>query len=165
MSSKPLMLEGRVDEREQQISALHREIDRLERELLEVQNQRDQAVLDGQQAQRALKALQRQLQPLFSALRMVFGELDAVGIEEEESAPSVASAPPAKKEVWDAWKSRLGGAASKIIDALLTHGELNTQQLSIVTGLHRTTVPNGVSQLNKAGLINKRDGKFSLKAL
>jgi DNA-binding IclR family transcriptional regulator len=40
-----------------------------------------------------------------------------------------------------------------------------TEQLSIATGLHRTTIPKLIYELNKAGLIDKSGGRFSLKQL
>lgn len=70
-----------------------------------------------------------------------------------------------QSKVWESWKQRLGGSCAKVIDALLTHKDLNTQQLAIATGLHRTTIPNLIFRLNKAGLINKNGGRFSLKSL
>lgn len=113
------------------------------------------------EAAQAVAALRQQLSPLYRALQAVFGELDAAGTDED--------APPADtsrtSKVWESWKSRLGGGSAKLIDALLLHREMNTQQLAIATGLHRNSIPRLIYSLNQAGLINKNGGRFSLKSL
>jgi hypothetical protein len=167
------------DSRDQQIADLKAEIDSLRRDLASAKRAADEshnasveAHNEAAAAFRALQSLRRQLAPLYKALQMVYGELDAAGVE--DSAPSAAGSMDREREqldtaritaVWQAWKSKLGAGAAKCIDALLLHGEMNTQQLSIATGYHRNTVPQYVSQLNKAGLINKNGGRFSLKHL
>lgn len=110
---------------------------------------------------RALSALRKQLSPLYRALQGVFGELEAAGGDDTFTD----TANPRVSKVWEAWKSRVGSGPAKIIDALLLHGEMNTQQLSIATGRHRTTIPGDIHKLNKAGLLNKNGGRFSLKEL
>lgn len=157
-----------VDPRDQELDMLRAETRRLKRELSDAELRADRASED---ATRALSNLRRQLGPLYRALQMVFGELDAAGVVDAPGEPpaagrtSAASAPDSRvSAVWDAWKSKMGTAA-KIIDALQIHGELNTQQLAVVVGLHRTTIPALILKLNKAGLINKNGGRFSLKQL
>jgi hypothetical protein len=160
------LLEGAVDAtiedpRDDRIAALEDELRDLRNELMHANAAATQAKRD---TARALANLRRQLNPLYRALKDVFGELDAAGVE--DSAPTVAGASnPRVAAVWESWKSKLGAGAAKCIDALLLHGDMNTQQLSIATGYHRNTVPQYVSQLNKAGLINKNGGRFSLKSL
>jgi transcription initiation factor IIE alpha subunit len=89
--------------------------------------------------------------------------MDAAGIED---APAAAPGGNARvTAVWESWKSRLGGGCAKVIDALLLHGEMNTQQLAIACGCNRNTIPNLILKLNRAGLINKNGGRFSLKPL
>ncbi len=68
---------------------------------------------------------------------MVFGALDTA----DGGQVVAGSATTGDGGVWASWKTRLGGGCAKAIDALLTHKELNTQQLAIATGLHRTTTP------------------------
>ena len=163
------LLEGEVlDPLTQELDALRAENRRLRREADDARVEADRARED---ANRALSMLRRQLGPLYRALQAVFGELDTAGVTDEaapvaargENAPPVTDARVAA--VWASWKSRLGGGASKVIDALLVHSDLNTQQLAIATGLHRTTIPKLIYELNKAGLINKNGGRFSLKQL
>ncbi len=156
------LLEGEVeDSRDDEIRRLLNEISILQAALSEAEFATVQA---RSEAARALTALRRQLDPLYQALRVVFGHLDAAGVSEVTNQAQ-ASGDPRLSAVWASWKSKLGQGAAKCIDALLLHGEMNTQQLAIATGYHRNTVPQYVSQLNKAGLIDKRDGKFRLKHL
>lgn len=149
-----------VDERDDEIESLRADNTRLRREL---------AIANGEIARaksesaRALGSLRKQLTPLYSALQAVFGELDAAGVE--DSGGPVGSASPRVSAVWESWKSRLGGQTAKVIDALLLHGEMNTTQLAIAIGTRRQNVPNLIFKLNQVGLINKKDGRFSLKQL
>lgn len=109
----------------------------------------------------ALGALRKQLNPLYRALQSVFGELDAVGLDDSQPAamPSRTSA------VWENWKSRMPGRPAQIIDALLLHGAMNSTQIAIAIGIHRNNVPPLIFKLNKAGLIDKNGTKYSLKQL
>lgn len=134
-----------------------------------VNDQRDE-VIDAQRDE--LSTLQRQNHQLVAAqrqLRQILGPLYQALRSVMENLP-VEDAPPADvstrvSSVWQDWKNKLGQPAPKIIDALLKHNELNTQQLAIACGLHRTSIPRGIWILNKAGLINKNGGRFSLKQL
>lgn len=154
------LLEGQVDKRDETIRQLREENTQLRQELSTAQR-------EGRTVANGVATLRRQLQPLYSALQAIFGEMDGMGVgSEETTTTSQGGLDDRQKKVWEAWKTRLGVSAAKIIDALMTHGELNTQQLTIATGLHRSTVStNGIYALNKAGLINKNGGKFSLKQL
>jgi hypothetical protein len=110
---------------------------------------------------RAVQNIRDALGPFYNGLRLLFGEIDTLGIGESV----VSSSSPRSSAVWESWKQRLGEGPAKVIDALLLHREMNTQQLAIATGYHRTTVPKLVYQLNKAGLLNKNGGRFSLKEM
>jgi hypothetical protein len=100
------------------------------------------------------------LAPLYQALQMVFGHLDAMPAR-------TAQAPPggAKKAVWESWKEKLRGMPAKAIDILLMHGPMTSAQLRIQLACATRTCTNAVSTLKRAGLIEKVDGKISLKEL
>lgn len=150
------------DHRDRIIASLERENAELKERLREAQQ--ETASVRSESA-RGAGELRRILSPLHQALKLVFGELDAIA---PDSAPSQGGdAIPVKNQtVWDSWKKRLGGTTSKVIDALMTHGELDTAQLAIVTGLDRRTISNTcIYKLNQAQLINKNGGRFSLKEL
>lgn len=167
MAGDELALRGVVvedDPRDKEIEKLRLKLRQAERDAADAERAAERARED---AHRALSMLRKQLGPLYRALQAVFGELDAAGIEEEPGAVPRASVPsldPRMAAVWASWKEKLG-AAGKLIDALLLHKEMNTQQLAIATGLHRGTIPKYIYTLNKAGLINKNGGRFSLKPL
>src|SRR3990167_135244 len=160
------LLEGVVENiQDPRLASLESELRQVRRELSDAQVEAARARED---ATRALSMLRRQLSPLYRALQAVFGELDAAGVVDETPMPAAAPGSgldPRLKAVWDNWKEKLGQGPAKCIDALLLHGEMTTQQLSIATGYHRNTVPQYVSALHKASLINKSGGKFSLKHL
>jgi hypothetical protein len=157
-----------VDEKDQQIESLRTEVRQLKRALGDAQVEAERARED---ANRALSMLRRQLGPLYRALQAVFGELDAAGVADvPNAAPALNGAAPAAdtrlQSVWASWKTKLGGTVAKGIDALLLHGELDTQQLAIAAGVDKRTVTNTiVYKLHGAGLINKNGGRFSLKQL
>ena len=109
---------------------------------------------------RAVQNIRDALGPFYNGLKLLFGEIDALGVGEV-----VAPASSRTSAVWESWKQRLGDGPAKVIDALLVHREMNTGQLAIATGCHRTTIPTYIYKLNKAGLINKSGGRFSLKEL
>ena len=146
-------------------------IRKLESSLSDAQSEKRRVEDELSKALRALQALQRQLGPLHQALRAIFGEIEiAIGdrpgdvITENIGRPMPAR-DNAKLKIWENWKQKLGATAAKIITALLEHGELDTQQLATVTMLHRTTIPKGIYQLNKNGLISKNGNRFSLKEI
>jgi len=118
-------------------------------------------------ATRAIARLRGQLEPLYRALRGIFGEMDAAGVGESASVP--ASSPGVSDTrvlaVWTSWKQRVSPACGKVIDALLQHGELNTAQLKVAAGIGSSTVSDSIFKLNKLGLISKNGGRFSLKTL
>lgn len=157
------------DPRDKEIEQLKLKLRQAERDASDAERAAERARED---AYRALSMLRKQLGPLYRALQAVFGELDAAGIADVEPASTssprasdgITGADPRTAAVWASWKDKLG-AAGKLIDALLLHKEMNTQQLAIATGLHRTTIPKHIHTLNKAGLLNKNGGRFSLKPL
>ena len=152
------------DPRDQELERLRLKLRQAERDAVDAERMAERARED---AHRALSMLRTQLGPLYRALQAVFGELDAAGIDDVEPGRASNGQPVANQReaaVWASWKGKLG-AAGKLIDALLLHKEMNTQQLAIATGLHRTTIPKHIYTLNKAGLLNKNGGRFSLKPL
>jgi len=145
---------------DEEYNNMREEISTLREQLRDAQREASAAKRD---AARALANLRKQLGPLYQALQMVFGELDAAGVEE----PSAASGPVNARTsaVWESWKSKLPGRTAQIIDALLLHGEMNSTQIAIAIGIHRNNVPQLIFKLNKAGLIDKNGTKYSLKKL
>ena len=116
--------------------------------------------------ERGVSRLREALSPTYNGLQMIFGEIDAMGVTDSGRSSNAAASPDSRiSAVWESWKGRLGEGCAKVIDALLLHREMNTQQLAIATGYHRSTVPSYIYRLTKAGLLNKNAGRFSLKEL
>lgn len=155
-----------TDPRDAQLETLRAENRRLQRALSDAELRADRARED---ADRALSNLRRQLGPLYRALQMVFGELDAAGVADSPSTATSASPAPAVDQrataVWESWKQKLPGAPAKVIDALLLHAEMNYTQLAIAIGVHRNSIPNIIWKLKRAGLITKNGNRVSLNQL
>lgn len=165
----PRLLEGEIaPDRESNepdvIASLHRENRDLRQELFIAKQEVTRARAEAAEAVAALRPLQRQLAPLYKALQGVFGEIEH--IVGADGASQGNGGDPRVVAVWASWKTKLGATVAKGIDALMVHGELDTQQLAIAAGLDKRTITNTVIyKLNQAGLINKNGGRFSLKAL
>lgn len=108
---------------------------------------------------RAMKELRRQLGPLYKALQMVFGELDAAGVDE---APTASGSSRAQ---WDEWKTRLGPSCAKVIDALILGGEMTVKGIMASAKMGPNTVYQATSKMGQVGILTKNGGKFSLKKL
>ena len=143
--------QSQMDSMRRALADAVRERDELRQEIRD-ERQKNAAIERGVQELRAV------LSPLYSGLRHIFGEIEAMG------ATSV-SLEPQKKAVWEDWKQKLGGLPAKAIEALLIHGEMNRAQLRIQVGCATRSVTDIVYKLNQAGLINKNGGKISLKQL
>ena len=99
--------------------------------------------------------------PFFAAMRHVFGKMDGT---EVPGAPSVSSSQASG--VWESWKKKLGGKKAEFIQAMQDHGHpMTAEQLRVTTHTGKTNVPQIIYELNKLGLIDKRDGRYSLKEL
>lgn len=149
-----LLLDGLVDNRDQVIEALRNQLRDQSQELSE-------AHLKIRQIETGAKELRTVLNPLYQALRHIFGEIDSMGVS-EGSGTAVNSRVSA---AWDQWKQKLGGQPAKAIDILMVHGAVTQTQLRVLIGCANGSIAGIVCVLNKAGLINKNGGKISLKEL
>jgi chromosome segregation ATPase len=167
MSTKPLMLEGLAREprgdSDELMRRLRREKEEIEEQLRTARRDLEDAQLENERIGRSIKALRQQLSPLHRALRAVFGEIElAVGEEEQRPNGASQTAAPqtaASNSRWESYKNSFPGAPARIIDALLSHGELGLSQLSTVCRLHYDTVVSAVAKLTKAGATVKDSGK------
>lgn len=147
-----------------ELQRVSRERDTLRAENIRLRQRVNQ--IDGPAA-----ALRQTLDPLYTALRAIMGEIEVIDPRADvaaSAAPVAGTAPDGRiAAVWQAWKEKfgMGSATSRVIDALLTHGELNTPQLKVAGRMAGRTVGDAIYKLNSLGLINKNGGKFSLKQL
>lgn len=153
-----------VDERESRIAVLEEELGELRDE-----NRGLKAALrakDGE-AERSVAKLRDVLSPLFQSLKLVFGEIETIA--GPDAGAAVAEGTDSRDSAkWMSWKSQLPPACGRVIDALLTHGELTAPQILVVCKMAPGTLHGGsgvLSRLNRAGLLNKNGNKHSLKKL
>ncbi len=137
------------------VDALHDEIRQLRDDLSAARREASQA---KREAARALAALRQQLSPLYQALQMVFGELDAAGVQDVPAGGATRSA-----GAWDEWKARLGPACAKVIDALLLGGEMTITAITLTAKIGKNTAYQATSKMGQAGILVRNGSKFSLK--
>lgn len=145
------------------VAELTRENESLKAEIRELRNQLAREQERSGAVEEGAFRLRGALSPLYIALQQVFGDLDAMGIEEgagKQSAPATA-----KSAVWESWKQKLGGKVAQAIDVLALHGEMNAKQLRLHLQCGNDYIYNVISKLHTNGLINKNGGKISLKQL
>jgi len=153
-------LEGQVDQSHSRVRALELENESLREDLAIARAEAERA---KNQAARSVGELRRQLNPLYQALRMVFGELDAIApASEATGAPGYNDK---KLAVWESWKQKLPGKRADFIQALLDHGEMTGTQLRVATHTAAGSVAGIIHELKKLGLIQKSGDKYSLKEI
>lgn len=146
---------------------LKRRIEDLEQEL---QNERLKAQEERARSSGALKSLARlrsQLQPLYGALRAVFGELDSVGIEPNGNTPETSSG-PLDAARYAPWKEKYRGHTASAIDILVKYeAGLSRKQLASFLRVEpgSGTMSQIIFKLNKAELIVKDGNLLRLKRL
>jgi hypothetical protein len=158
-NGKPQTSEVRSsDSYEREITGLEAEIDRLKNEL-------EQERREGKAAKSAVKAIQKHFKADFMVLRAVFGEIEAVGLEDEPGTVSAASPSAGKLSPrWEMLKQRLGGRQGEFID-ILQHGEMSAAQVRAAAHCDIRTAYAVLQKMKDAGLVSKNGGKFSLKEL
>lgn len=156
-----LMLNALPDPRAQ-VESLQRALLEKNSRIADLEEELRQVKAEYNATRAGLAELRFTLAPLYRAMQMVFGHLDAMDV----SANGAAPASDAKRAVWESWKQKLGGLTAKAIDVLSLHGPMNQTQLRIQLACASRSVTNIVAALNKAGLINKAEGgKIALKEL
>ena len=164
LENSPLSSEEAEDLR-RQLAQKERLIASLEDDLRasqqETKDERDKSAT----AKRALANVRQTLQPLFTSLRVLFGELDAAGIETPGNGTPAAAGPTASGGIWVAQKRRFPGRPADIIDALLERPGMTTQALATTIRAAVRTITRNIFVLNKAGLVQKNGSQFFLKEL
>ena len=106
--------------------------------------------------QRAIGMLRKELSGLYTALRAIFGEMDAAGAAETEGNPSGLS------PRWEVLKKRLGSRQAEIID-ILQHGPMTSSQISAALHWDIRTTQKHISAMKVAGFLSKNGNQFSLR--
>lgn len=144
--------EARVRQLEADLSRAINDKQQLEQALFE-ERARNSNAADG------IMRIREILSPLWIALQHLYGAIDQSGI---------AGASPSQQkhsDLWNDWKSKLGGREAQAIDVLLKHGKMKKEALKIHLKCGNTSLYEVVAKLDRANLIDK-DGAFvSLKEL
>jgi len=148
----------RISELTAALEAADQRGDRLEGEL-RTERRKNATIEKGVAELRAI------LSPLYQALGMIFGQIEAMGISGTSSPSTGTGMDPRKAAIWEDWKRKMPGIPARFIDALMMHGELTQAQLRLHAKCAVGSVAGVVSQLYKAGLISKNGGKVTLKEL
>lgn len=147
----------------QQIESLQRALYERNRQLAEAEETLRQERQQRAALESGVQTLREILSPLYQGLQRVFGEIELAGVGSQSVA--AAGMDPRKAAVWEDWKRKMPGIPSRFIEALMLHGELTQTQLRLHAKCAQGSVAGVVSQLWKAGLINKNGGRISLKEL
>jgi chromosome segregation ATPase len=144
-----------------QLRSLQTELQQRSERIAELEEELRREKLKRSAIENGAASLRMTLAPLYNALQMVFGHIDTINPNGVQNNPVSDS----KRAVWDSWKQKLGGLTAKAIDVLMLHGPMNSTQLRIQLHCANGSVTNIVTALNKAGLINRVDGKIALKEI
>lgn len=138
-----------------------RKIERLQAAL----DDAEERATNGAQAVRAVAAMKLTLTPLYNALRVLFGEIDAVNVDVPHNAmPGSAAAIPA---VWQSWLDKFGTGTLqyRFVSTLLKHPTLTATQLRVHMQCSNQSVYDTAAKLNKLGLSSNNSGKYSLREI
>jgi hypothetical protein len=168
MTAKPLALEGFIEEPRPDdglSGEWRRERQRLEDEARSLRREVEDLTADKQRLGRSVENLRRILGPIHNGLRALFGEIE-LAIGEEMPPFANPSSTPSSDQFdprWESYKKRFTGVPSKIIDALLIHGEMQITPLAKLIGRHPETTRVAASKLKAAGALQNSAGMWSLK--
>jgi hypothetical protein len=163
-----------VEELQEELEALRLQNRGLKTELREANDALETARSQAVAGTKALKVLRVRLEPFHLALKFVFGELDAAGIEAETDfgrpggVPFTERAEPGssvhrKFAYWEAWITKLGGKSGEVIKALLSHGRMSRAQVREAIGAGWTTTDEALRKLKGLNLIEKSGDRWVLK--
>jgi|SRR5579864_2913453 len=107
---------------------------------------------------KAVAELRKQLTPVYSAFKLLFGEMDAIDGGEIGAIGGNAK--------WDAVKQRLAPRLREAVDIFLTQGSLKRTQLASAMRMdYSNCTKNVIGILLKQGLLVDNAGQLSLKEL
>lgn len=154
--NQPLMLEGIVSSLpDPELERLRREVDRLKHELIAANKHNTQL----QNRLAGIGNLQRQLQPLYVALKMIFGEIQQFDVEESGGSPASGGK-------WDVIKQRLAPRLREAVDILLLQGPMRRTQLASAMKMdYSNCIKNVVGILLRQGLMIENGKELALKNL
>ncbi len=120
MSSKPQLLNAAPGDDE--LTRLRREIKGLEQDLRDAQAEAQQAKQASSDAIQAIRALRKQTEPLYLALKMIHGEISRVDAAAMGAAETSSSGSAGGDALWRERIAKVTGASRRIIEVLLDGG-------------------------------------------
>jgi hypothetical protein len=156
MSSRPLLNQG--PELPDDSVRLRREIAGLEKELQEAKDQAALAKKEASEAVNAIRALRKQLEPMYTAFRMVFGEISRVE-SDKDTAPELQTQP----DVWQSRIQKVGPGEGRILQTLLDGGEMTFSQIRSAAKTHGSTHHFMSVLLNRNWVQKTGHGSYALK--
>lgn len=163
MSSKPIALLNSHPE-DGELVRLRREIAGLEQELADAKEQAAKAKGAAADAVQAIRALRKQVEPLYRSLGMIMGEISRVDADRIDSQESRGSTSSSLSPKWQMLKNKLGPREAEFID-LLQHGPMTAAQLRAAARCDIKTAYRVVEKMQNAGFLSKNGGKWALKEL
>ena len=139
------------------VELLREELAEARRQIHKLKGELKAAQEDARQFSRAVLGLRSILNPLYKGLRQIYGEIEAFAVEQD--SPFIQP-----NNFWETQKRRFPGKPSELIDLLLER-PMNTTQLATAGRMDPRTVTKTIYILNKAGLVEKNGGMFSLKQI
>jgi hypothetical protein len=149
---------GYVEMGPEEIAQLKREKEKLEQDLAHAQMEAKHAKANAEQSVRNLRA---SLTGLYTGLKQLFGEMDAIA----PNADNQDGASPAANTKWDVWRQRFPGKGAQIIDLLLIQQQMNVRQLCAALKCDPRTLAQYIHKLTKADLVQKNGKDYSLKPI
>jgi DNA-binding transcriptional ArsR family regulator len=161
------MLAGQISQPvDERYERLLRELQQARRELTDKEG--ELVKLRGEHARllTAVSYLRETLGPLYTGLRAIFGQIDLISDDLPRSMSSYGTPVVSQSNPkWESWKQKFPGKAAEMIDLLLLHEEMTTQQLVAAVHVRRQTVYEIMSKLGRANLVENNGGKYRLKEI
>lgn len=152
---------------DQELDRALRLIESLERDLATERENIQKERQKSMNIKRALANLKEKLNPMHNAINLIYSDLDAAGIEVDESNTAAAGTAPSThvgSAKWESCKQRMPGHPAELIDLLLIHKEMTVQQMAGLGHMGKQSVYRAIAKLTGAQLLNKAGGRFSLKS-
>ena len=152
------LLQGEVDNRDDIILTLQTENQRLIGE-----NRRLETELATARAQtnRAIAGIRHQMEPWYKAMKVLFGEMDAIG--GGEGAISNDGSQQAK---WEVVKRQMAPRLAQAIDLLMLQGRMKRTQIASALKMdYSNCTKNVIGILVRQGWVVENGGELSLKEL
>jgi hypothetical protein len=150
-----------------ELISLRRQIVGLEQELDQAKDEAAQAKQTSADAVKAIRALRKTLDPWYTALKMIYGEISRVEVDAmDDSAPPshTGSDSGGLSPKWQMMKQKLGGRQAEIIE-VLKHGAMTVAQIRAAVKCDIGVAYKLTKKMQDLGLLVKNGSQYALKDL